>query len=73
MAETIFSIERGPDEELIVRFKPKTLPAMPAPLRGHLRAARREMLLAFRLALDQAISAMEREEKPKERGNIEIE
>jgi hypothetical protein len=73
MAETIFSIERGPGPELIIRFKPKTLHVMPAPVRGHLRAARREVLLAFRRALDEAISAMEREEKPREKADIEIE
>ena len=73
MAETIFSIERGPEEELIVRFKSKTLHVMPAPVKGHLRAARREVLLAFRRALDEAISVIERDEKPKERSNIEVE
>jgi hypothetical protein len=71
MAETIFSIEQGPEEELIVRFRPKALHVMPAPVRGHLRAARREVLLAFRRALDEAISVIEREEKPKEKVDIE--
>jgi hypothetical protein len=71
MAETIFSVERGPEEELIVRFKPKALHVMPAPVRGHLRAARREVLLAFRRAVDEAISATEREEKPKQKVDIE--
>jgi hypothetical protein len=74
MAETIFSIERGPEEELIVRFKkPKTLHMRPAPVRGHFKAAGREVLLAFRRALDEAISAIECDERPKERGNIEVE
>ena len=71
MAETIFSIEWGPEEELIVRFKSKNLHVKRVPVRGHVRAASREVLLAFRRALDEVISAVEREEKPKEKVDIE--
>lgn len=74
MAETVFSIERGPEDELIVRFKPKMLPLLPTPVRDHLRAVRKDVLLAVRSMLDEAISAMEREEKPKKKkATIEVE
>ena len=74
MAETVFSIERGPEDELIVRFKLKTLPLLPTPVRDHLRAARKDILLAVRRLADEALTAMEREEKPKKKKvNIEVE
>ncbi len=73
MAEKIFSIERGPDDELTVRIKPKTLKLISPPVRGHLKAVRKELLLAVRSVLDEAISAVEREERPKKKAKIDIE
>ncbi len=73
MAETIFSIERGPEDELTLRIKPKTLRLISPPVKGHLMAVRKELLLAIRSVLDEAISAVDREEKPKKKTKIDIE
>jgi hypothetical protein len=47
---------------------------VPTEFRDHMRAARREQMLAFRSLLDAMIGRMEREEKPSRRATkIEVE
>jgi len=73
MPGTIFSIERGPEDELIFRFKRPRFRLMPE-ARGHLREASKETLLAFRSLIDEAISSIERrEEREGKKTKIEVE
>ncbi|RLC73217.1 MAG: hypothetical protein DRI26_01320 [Chloroflexi bacterium] len=71
MAEKLFSLERGPEGELIVHLKHPRLWILPE-FRGHLRSAGKEVLLAFRSLLDETISAIEKEEKQRSRKRTEI-
>lgn len=72
MPGKMFSVERGPEDELVFRFKRPKLRFVPEEPKGHLRAASRETLLAFRSLFDKAISSIEPGEG-KERGKTEIE
>jgi hypothetical protein len=71
MSQTIFSIERGAEDELLLRFKPVVPRVLPATAKTHLRIAGKEGLLVFRSLIDEAISAIEREEK-KQEGRVEV-
>ena len=73
MKERIFSVERGPDGEVVFSFKqPKFEFTFTA--REHLRAASKETLLAFRSLIDDAISAIEgKEEKKSKKKPTKIE
>ena len=47
---------------------------VPGEFREHMRAARKEQMLAFRSLLDAMIGRMEREEKPRRRATkVEVE
>lgn len=72
MTEKLFSLERGPEGEFIVQLKHPRLWFLPE-FQSHLRLAGKEVLLAFRSLLDEAISAVERKEKPKKRTEIKVE
>jgi hypothetical protein len=67
--------EHRPDEGLILRFKPPLGKIMPDETRGHVRAARKEMLLALRSLVDAAIVREEEANKKagKRRTKIEVE
>lgn len=81
------SEEKEPTTELKIEEQPAgrfdllhlTLPlprllCLPKETRDHLRAARREQLLAMRSLLDQAIERLEKPEKPKRRAKrVEVE
>ncbi len=71
MAEKIFSLERGPEGELIVRLRRPELWILPE-FRGHLRSASKEVLLAFRSLIDETISAIEKGEKRRSKKRTEI-
>lgn len=76
MTDKIIEVEQRPDGEVIFRFRLQGLPFLSEDTRGHLKTARKEMLLAFRSVLDKAIERAEQAEKPKEkkkRTKIEIE
>jgi hypothetical protein len=71
MAEKIFSVKRGPDDEVIFSFKqPKFEFAVDA--REHARAASKEILLAFRSLIDDAISTIEGKEEKKSKKTTKI-
>jgi len=67
--------EHRPEEGLILRFKPPLGKIVPTEARGHIRAARKEMLLALRSLVDAAIVREEDAEKKagKRRTKIEVE
>jgi len=76
MAEKILEIEHHPGEEIVLRFKPPSIPVVPEATRSHFRAARKEMLLALRGLLDAAIEQAEEAEKTKttkKRTKIEVQ
>ncbi len=76
MTDKVFEVEYHPgDETVVLRFKvPPRLPFVPEPAREHFKAARKEMLLAFRSFLDKAIEHAEKAEKRgKSRTKIEVQ
>ena len=75
MSNAIFEVEHRPGEEVVLRFKSPRFRGLSDTTKQHLRAARKEMLLALRDALDRAI---ERAEKPgrtsrKKRTKVEVQ
>ena len=79
MGEKIFEVEHEPGEEYVLRFRPHRLRWLPEETRSHFYGARKEMLLALRSLIDQAIEQVEEREKgaakgkKKGRAKIEIE
>ncbi len=75
MARKLFSIERGPEDEIIFSFQQPEL-NFTLKAREHFRTASKETLLAFRSLIDDAISAVESKEEKKSqkrRTKIEVE
>lgn len=75
MANGSIEWEHTPGEELVLRFKPPLGKMVPDEARGHVRAARREMLLALKSLVDAAVTRQEEAEKQgyKRRTKIEVE
>jgi len=76
MAEKIFEVQREPDGEVVIRMKPAKFIVMPELVQGHLRAARKENLLALRSLIDAAIEQVDKshgKKKEKKREKIEVE
>jgi hypothetical protein len=65
--------EHRPGEGVILRFKPAPGKILPDEARGHVRAARKEMLLALRSLVDAAIVREEKAEKKVEKRRTKIE
>jgi hypothetical protein len=65
--------EHRADEGLILRFKPPLRKIVPDETRGHVRAARKEMLLALRGLVDAAIVREEEAGKKAEKRRVKIE
>ena len=55
--------EHDPNEGLTIRFKPPFGKIASAETRGHMKAARKEILMAIRSLLDAAVERLEKEEK----------
>jgi len=64
--------EHRPGGEFVLRFKPPLPKILPEETRGHIKAVRKEMLLALRSLIDAAIGQVEEAEK-KRRTKIEVE
>lgn len=75
MGDKILEVEHTPGEEWVVRFKPAGLQWLPEETRTHLLGARKELLLAVRSAVDQAIQRVDEGEKRKttRRTKIKVE
>ena len=58
MAERLFEINYSAAEGLTMCFRPSCLGLVPEPTRQHIRAANRELLLALRSFVDQAVEMM---------------
>lgn len=68
--------EHRPGEELVLRFRPPILGLIPDEAQGHVRLARKEMLLALRSIIDAGIKRTEEAEKKraaKRRTEVEVE
>ena len=66
--------DEGPFDLLRLTLPLPRLMFLPKATRDHLRAARREHLLALRSLLDQAIEQVEKTEKPKHKAErVEVE
>ena len=50
--------------DFVVRLSPKSIRLLPEDTQGHLKEARKEMLLAFRSCLDSALDLLDRPKKP---------
>lgn len=64
--------EHHPGEEFVLRFKPPLPKILPEETKGHIKAVRKETLLALRSIIDAAIGRMEEAGK-KKRTKIEVE
>jgi len=75
MTERVFEVEYHPGGTVVLRFKAPRFSLVPKAARGHLRTARKEMLLALRSLLDKAIEQTEETEKTgaKRRTKIEVQ
>ncbi len=71
MGERIIEVERGP-EELVVRLRLPRIGVLSDEARGHIRAARKELLLSLRSLIDQAIQHTEEVEKKRGQGVTKI-
>ena len=63
MPERVVEIDYSANEGLTLRFRPHSLEMIPESTRRHMRAANKELLLALRSFVDQAIDRMEPEKK----------
>ena len=73
MTDKILECEYHPGEEFVLRFRPPKLQMMSEPTREHLRVARKEMLLAIRSMIDQAIRRVEEAEASGAKNRTKIE
>jgi hypothetical protein len=55
MSDSLFEVEYHPDNEVVIRIKGPSLHMLPDPAKGHLTAARREIMLALREMLDKSL------------------
>ena len=67
MAPRLLEIDCNRDEGLTVRIRPGTLDLLSESTRGHLLAANKEILLAFRSAIDSVIEWTEQKEQRRSR------
>ena len=73
MADNFLECEHSPETGLVIRFRPAYLRLLPDATVGHVRAAKREVLLALRSLLDVAIELLEKEGKAGSTGPSKIE
>ncbi len=75
MSDSVFEVEYHPGEEVVLRFKSPKFRGLPDSTKQHLSVARKEMLLALRSMLDEAIERAEkpRETERKKRTKIEVQ
>lgn len=73
----ILKVEREEEGKVAVRFRLRFPEVLPASTRDHLKAARKESLLAFRnlvtQTIDRRIESLAREKPKKKTREIEIE
>jgi hypothetical protein len=77
MSPRLAEISYSPEEGLTLRFKPRSFRLLPEPTRGHLKAANKELLLALRSSIDQAIEWIDRQgpepRRPRRRIQVKMD
>ena len=66
MSDSMFEISFQPGEEVVIRLRAPDLKMMKGDTAQHLIGAKKEMLLALRSLLDEAIAKTESHVAPKE-------
>jgi hypothetical protein len=64
--------EYNPDDGLVLHVRPMFRQLLSEQTRGHVRASRKEMLLALRSLIDVAVDKMEEKEKASGKGRTKI-
>lgn len=73
MSDSLFELEYHPGQEVVLRFKYPKMNLLPEATKGHLMAARKEILIALRDMLDAAVEkAPEKKEPAKRKRKIEV-
>ena len=67
MADRFIEVDYNCTDGFTLRVNPRGLHLLPEPARGDIRAANKEILLAIRSFLDQAISRVEEDDKASRR------
>ncbi len=73
MAEKIFEIECGPDNELVFRFRRPKSPFLTVSAREQVRNSAKEILLGIRSLIDATIQMVETKEEGGDKGRTNIE
>ncbi|MBI4299612.1 MAG: hypothetical protein HY677_00620 [Chloroflexi bacterium] len=71
--EKMFRCEYSASEGLLLRFSPGQFKLLPSETRAHMRAARREMLLALRSLVDAAIETTDEAAAKRRPTRIEVQ
>ncbi|APV45347.1 hypothetical protein Dform_02035 [Dehalogenimonas formicexedens] len=66
MNDSMFEISFQPGEEVVIRLRPPNLKMMKGETAQHLIGAKKEMLMALRSLLDEAINKTEAAAAPEE-------
>jgi hypothetical protein len=64
--------EYNPDEGLVLHVRPMFRQLFSDQARGHVRASRKEMLMALRSLIDAAVDKLEEKEKSTGKGRTKI-
>jgi hypothetical protein len=67
----MFEVQYGPGGEVVLRFRPKQLRLLSEEGRTHLKSAGRELLLAVRSVVDEALESIQEQKAPPKR-RIEV-
>jgi len=74
MSDSMFEISFQPGEEVVIRLRAPNLKMMKGETAQHIIGAKKEMLMALRSLLDEAISKTEASESPAgEKTRIKVE
>ena len=66
MSDSMFEMSFQPGEEIVIRFRPPNLKMMKGETAQHILGAKKEMLMALRSLVDDAISKTETAATPEE-------
>ena len=66
MSDSMFEISFQPGEEVVIRLRAPDLKMMKGETAQHILGAKKEMLMALRSLLDEAITKTEAHTEPKE-------
>jgi hypothetical protein len=74
MSDSMFEMSFQPGEEIVIRFRPPNLKMMKGETAMHILGAKKEMLMALRSLVDEAITKTEAATAPEvEKTRIKVE